>query len=325
MSPERSTNRGEFGSWRGIRPPVPSGEGSLFYPPFECSATGGDTIAIGGGALYVSRNNGSSWTRRPFPSAATASALYVPNADNVYVGTTGGSVLQTRWTGSSWTTLTALTAPRLGASVSDLHVDPNDLSRMWATYRTVGGGRVFISSDGGTTWTDRSAGLPGLPINAVEVDPWNRNRAWVAADLGVYETRDRGASWTDYSNGLPNMFVGDLLLHPHARVLRAATRNRGVWEIPVDGWMTRPICGRQWTGTLAGNRSGRWYTFRWPATWHVVWTIMPTTPRPGGPQLTWDVHVERADAEYVTYWITVRNLTPDPVTFEGRYSILSRY
>ena len=30
-------------------------------------------------------------------------------------------------------------------------------------------------------------------------------------------------------------------------------------------------------------------------------------------------------AEYVTYWITVTNLTADPVAFEGRYCILSRY
>lgn len=325
MSPQRSTSRGDFGSWSSVYPPVPSGEGSLFYPPLECSATGGDTVAMGGGALYVSRNNGSAWTRLPFPSAATASALHIPNAENVYVGTTDGRVLHTRWTGSSWTALAALTTPRSSAVVSDLYIDPSNLSRMWATYRTVGGGRVFVSDNGGSSWTDRSAGLPSLPINAVEVDPWNRNRVWVAADLGVYETRNSGASWADFSNGLPNMYVGDLLFHPHARVLRAGTRNRGVWEIPVDGWMTRPICGRQWTGTLAGNQTRRWFTFNWPATWHVVWTIMPTTPRRGAPQVSWDVHVERADAEHVTYWITVRNLTPHPVTFEGRYCILSRY
>ena len=48
MSPERSTTAGNFGSWTWIAPPVPAGEGSPFYPPFECSASGGDTIAIGG-------------------------------------------------------------------------------------------------------------------------------------------------------------------------------------------------------------------------------------------------------------------------------------
>jgi hypothetical protein len=108
-------------------------------------------------------------------------------------------------------------------------------------------------------------------------------------------------------------------------VLRAGTRNRGLWEIPVDGWMTAPVSGVQFTGTLGANQMQRWFTFNWPAPWHVIWTFMPTSPRPGAPQISWSVQVERASTEYATYWLTVTNLTPDPVTFEGRYSILSRY
>jgi hypothetical protein len=52
---------------------------------------------------------------------------------------------------------------------------------------------------------------------------------------------------------------------------------------------------------------------------------MPTSPKPGAPQVTWSTQVERASSEYATYWISVTNLTADPVTFEGRYCILSRY
>jgi photosystem II stability/assembly factor-like uncharacterized protein len=326
MSPERSGNGGGFGSWTWIGPPVPSGEGSLFYPPLECSATNGNTIAIGGDRVYVSRNNGAAWTPLAFPGGGRASAMYVPNADSLYVGTTDGRVFRSRWAGAAWSGLTALTTPRANAFVSDLYVDPANANRIWATYSRIGGGRVYRSDDGGATWLDRTtSALPGLPLNAIQVDPANANRAWVAADLGVYETRDGGASWRDFSNGLPNMFVGDLLYHPHARVLRAGTRNRGVWEIPVDGWITQPVCGVQWRGSLTANQTRRWFTFNWPATWHIVWTVMPTTPRPGGPQLSWTTQVERANAEFATYWITVRNLTPDPVSFEGRYCILSRY
>jgi ligand-binding sensor domain-containing protein len=325
MSPERSGSAGNFGSWTWIAPVVQGGEGNLFYPPFETSATNGDTIAIGGGALYVSRDNGTNWTRLAYSSNVVSSALYIPNADNVYVGTTNGQIFQTQWNGANWTTLTALTTPRSGAYVSDLFVDPNNLSRLWATSRRVGGGRVFRSENGGSSWLDLTTGLPELPINAIEVDPENANRIWVAADLGVYQSLDGGNSWTDFSNGLPNMYVGDLLFHPHARVLRAGTRNRGVWEIPVDGWMTQPICAIQFTGSLQGNQTGRWFTFNWPATWHMLWTVMPTTPLPGSPQVSWKVEVERTNAEYVTYWIVVTNLTPAPVSFEGRYCILSRY
>jgi len=325
MSPERSTTGGAFGSWTYIPPTLPAGEGSLFYPPFECSSTNGDTIAIGGDALYASRNNGAAWTRIAFPSAARSSALEIPNADNLYVGTTDGRIYRTTWNGSAWPALTALTTPRAGAYVSDLFVDPANANRLWATYTTTGGGRVFRSDNAGVSWLDRSTGLPALPINAIDIDTRNANRAWVAADLGVYQTLDGGASWSNFSNGLPNAYVGDVIFHPHALVLRAATRNRGVWEIPVDGWMTVPVCGTQFTGTLQGNETRRWFTFNWPATWHMIWTVMPTTVRPGAPQVTWKVAVERASAEFVTYWITVQNLTPDPVNFEGRYCILSRY
>jgi len=325
MSPERSTTRGDFGSWTWIAPPVPAGEGSLFYPPFECSATGGDTVAMGGDALYLSRSNGTDWVRLAFPTTGRSSALYIPNVDTVYVGMTDGRLFRTQWNGAAWPTLTALTTPRSGAYVSDLFVDPNNTNRLWITSTTMGGGRVFRSDNGGASWTDRTTGLPALPITAIEIDSRNPNRVWVAADLGVYQSWDGGASWTDFSNGLPNAYVGDLVFHPHALVLRAATRNRGLWEIPVDGWMTQPSCGVQWTGSLAGNETRRWFTYRWPATWHVVWTVMPTTPKPGAPQATWMVQVERGDAEYVTYWITVTNLTPDPMNFEGRYCILSWY
>jgi hypothetical protein len=42
-----------------------------------------------------------------------------------------------------------------------------------------------------------------------------------------------------FSNGLPNAIIGDLLLHPaeknaKTRILRAATRSRGVWEVDLS-------------------------------------------------------------------------------------------
>ncbi|MGK7906077.1 MAG: hypothetical protein AB4040_02455 [Synechococcus sp.] len=265
MSPERSTSRGNFGTWTFIPPPVPSGEGSLFYPPFETSATNGDTIAMGGDALYVSRNNGSSWTRLTYPSRARASAMYIPNADRVYVGTTSGQIFRTEWNGLNWAALTALITPRSNAYVSDLFVDPNNLLRMWATHRTVGGGRVFRSDNGGSSWSDRTAGLPGLPINAIAIDPTNDGRIWVAADLGVYQSLDGGATWSDFSNGLPHMVVGDILFHPSNRLLRAGTRNRGIWEISVDGTPPLPeleINGQEVLGAINFAGESDLYTFR---------------------------------------------------------------
>lgn len=79
----------------------------------------------------------------------------------------------------------------------------------------------------------------------------------------------------------------------------------------------------QFTGTLAPGASNRWFTFNWPAAWHVVWYVVPTSPRTGAPQVDWDVAVERASTTHCTYWITVKNLTNQTVTFEGRYAVLN--
>ena len=81
--------------------------------------------------------------------------------------------------------------------------------------------------------------------------------------------------------------------------------------------------GLQFTGSLAPNQTQKWFTFGWNAANHIVWYMMPITPKSGAPELQWTVGVERANATQVTYWITVTNLTNVAITFEGRYAILS--
>ena len=80
--------------------------------------------------------------------------------------------------------------------------------------------------------------------------------------------------------------------------------------------------GIQFTGTVAASSSATWFTFRWPAHWHVVWTVVPTTPKLGGPQISWDVKVERADDAFITYWVTITNHTSEEVGIEARYAVL---
>jgi hypothetical protein len=81
--------------------------------------------------------------------------------------------------------------------------------------------------------------------------------------------------------------------------------------------------GVQWTGTLGPGASNCWFTHSWATSWHVVWYMMPTSPQPGAPEIDWDVAVERANDTQCTYWITVKNLTSNTITFEGRYAVLS--
>ncbi|HEV2746477.1 MAG TPA: hypothetical protein VGW34_04170 [Allosphingosinicella sp.] len=320
MGMERSTTRGDFGSFSFIGPSVPAGYDALFYPPMEVN---GATVAQAGQSVFVSRNSGSGWAEVALPGGL-ATALHVPTADLVFVGTKAGRLFRIRWLGSAWSSAQPLANPRPGAWISDINASA-DGNRLWATSSTINGGRVFLSMDAGSTWTNRTAGLPNLPVNAVEVDPANANRLWVAADIGVYQSLDAGLSWSVFGAGLPNVLVADLLLHPSARLLRVGTRNRGVWEIPVDGASTeQSLFGVQFSASIPANSTRRWSSPNWPASWQVFWSVMPITVAPGAAQLQCKVQVERSSASHVTYWIEVKNLIGRSVDFEGRYAILSR-
>ncbi len=87
-----------------------------------------------------------------------------------------------------------------------------------------------------------------------------------------------------------------------------------------------PVCpsrlGVQFSGSVPASTTRRWFTHSWPADCHVEWTVVPTTVRAGAPQVSWDVHAERASTGFVTYWISITNLTAAQVGIEARYAVL---
>ena len=81
--------------------------------------------------------------------------------------------------------------------------------------------------------------------------------------------------------------------------------------------------GLQFSGTVPGRSSRRWFTHSWNPAWHVVWTVVPRTVGAGGPQIEWDVAVERTSATATTYWITIRYVSPSDVEIEARFEVLN--
>jgi photosystem II stability/assembly factor-like uncharacterized protein len=225
VSLERSANKGT--TWTDLNPPNVA---SLFYPPVEVF---GATVAIGATSLLITRTGAAPWQTIPLGLGANevSSAMREIDANTILVGTNLGGMIRVAWNGTSWKK-TQLASPA-ARYISCIAVDPSNPQRVWLTISQVGGGQVYRSDNGGTSWINTSSGLPGIPFNAVVVDPADFKRIWVAADVGVYQTLDLGASWSLFSTGLPNALVVDLLLHKQDRMLVCATRNRGAWAIPV--------------------------------------------------------------------------------------------
>jgi hypothetical protein len=109
---------------------------------------------------------------------------------------------------------------------------------------------------------------------------------------------------------------------PFCAVCRRAIRDRLRPHLPAA--LPAATRGVQFTGTLAASETRRWFTYDWPACWHVVWTVEPQSPVTPGPGVRWRVQVERASRERLTYWISITNLTSNPLEVEARYEILAK-
>jgi photosystem II stability/assembly factor-like uncharacterized protein len=231
MYMERSTSRGDPQSWQNVTPPGTDNIRKLFYPPLEVNE---EIVAKAGEIVYISSDGAGNWKSVPLPQVpdgpSVASALGIPTKDRLLAGTIWGDVFRIDRSGAGWGNPTKLTRPVKGW-ISDLLVDPDLPHRYWVTFSSPGA--VYRSDDDGGSWTEMTANLPQIPVNAIVTDPADRDRVWVACDVGVFESRDARGSWSVFGTGLPNALAEDLLFYEPDRLLRVGTRSRGVWEAAV--------------------------------------------------------------------------------------------
>ncbi len=84
-------------------------------------------------------------------------------------------------------------------------------------YTGANSGKLYVTSNGGGSWTDRSAGLTGW-IGDIAIDPTNPNRAFVCIQTygvpHVYATTTGGLVWTDISGNLPDVSCSAIAVNP---------------------------------------------------------------------------------------------------------------
>ncbi len=180
----RSDDGGQ-GSLVSISPPS---NDFAFIAPYALAPTNPDRIYAAGTQVFHSSNRGDTWTVTnggaqidPAGNLALALTVAPSNAEVVYV----------------------TTAPNLTAA-GNFPGPPN----------------VFVTTNGGAGWTQRTAGLPDRFYTDIAVHPAHPNVAFVTASgFGsghVFRTDDFGAGWTDISAGLPDIPVSSLVIDPLA-------------------------------------------------------------------------------------------------------------
>ena len=223
-------------AWRDASPPVGKKYPALFYPPMDASET---VVSKAGSTVWVSDDEGLNWVEISLPTSGQdppdlATALNLLAGKAIFVGMRSGRLWRIDRGAAGWDAAVPTALGQLGnAYVSDMCIVGASAKTIWATSSRLGAPRVFVSSDAGKTFVNRTGNLPDVAVNAVTVDSSFPDTAYVGTDRGVYRTTDGGKHWDDISNGLPNAIVGCLVVHAASRTLRAGTRSRGAWELDL--------------------------------------------------------------------------------------------
>lgn len=167
-------------------------------------------------------------------------AVAESDSNRIYACSTGGNVYRSNDNGvtNPWTVVSA-GLPAAGAT--DIVVAHNDKDRVAVTFGGTGHGHVYLSTNGGTAWTNVTGNLPDVPTSAFAFDPINANTFYAGTDVGVFRTIDGGASWQAFDNGMPNAMVTDLTVDRIGNLLIASTFGRGMYKVGISGAMVPSV------------------------------------------------------------------------------------
>ncbi len=187
-------------------------------------------------AVFKSLNNGTNWERYMLTAETGevhAIAVAASNTDIVYAGGRYDPEENWQWHAKLFKTTNGGaewfgTGADINASnITSLLIDPENSSRIYAgTERG-----VYVSSDGGTSWTEPSL---NSTVRCIVLDPANRLKLFMGTSNGVYQSLDGGESWNQINNGLTNMDVQSMDFDAANGILYAGTNGGGVFRYTVS-------------------------------------------------------------------------------------------
>lgn len=178
-----------------------------------------------GGYTKVYRLNGTSWVGSTTTFTSNVENVIVdPSNNNIMYVSDGSKLYKSTDKGNVFTEL--YTFP---TTVNNILVHSSNSSIIYAITQGTGG-LVYQSSNGGTTFTSISNGLPAIGKNVIAHQNLSTNPLYVGTTLGVYYKDDTLSAWEPFDTNLPNVSVTDLEINSIDNNITAATYGRGIWR-----------------------------------------------------------------------------------------------
>jgi hypothetical protein len=197
--------------------------------------------------VYVSNQFGGAWQYRgdPFNNTISEAAIAENNSDIILVAR-GASIKKSTDAGVTYTNI--YRSPLPSYTITDIAFDPKDDETFILTYNRYqnDGKKVFITRDGGNTWSNITYNLGDMPIRGAVIDHTNASNIYLAAEIGVFTKPMNGTTWVLHNPGLPNSTIKELEVVNGSNTLRAAVWGRGLWEYTLVGRQNYPAITQTW-------------------------------------------------------------------------------
>lgn len=156
----------------------------------------------------------------------------------LYVGTVAGSIYYTDDAWATTPTFTATTGSMNAGSITSIYSHKGTdtvlvtLGNYGSTFKN-----IYVSTDNGSTWTNKEGSLPDMPVRDIVMNPANVNEVLIATEIGVYGTTNFWSStptWNSYTQGMGAVRVMQLKFRAADKMILAVTHGRGLFT--SDAW-----------------------------------------------------------------------------------------
>ena len=149
----------------------------------------------------------------------------------LFIGTQSGRVYRVD-NANQYPVVTEITSDNFPtAYVSCIEVGQSE-EQLLVTFSNYGVASVWLTSDGGSSWTNVEGDLPDIPVRWAILHPDNENQALLATELGVWSTtvlNSTEVTWEQEIVGMANVRVDMLKLRKQDNTVLAATHGRGLF------------------------------------------------------------------------------------------------
>ena len=172
--------------------------------------------------------------------AGNVSAAHVSpyTANRVYFGTGIGGIIQVdnADVGTSIAGTLINGGSGMPAGYVNCVVTGSDDQHLMACFTNYGVQNIWVTTNGGTSWTACDGNLPDMPVRWALFHPDTDTKAFIATETGVWETdllNGAATVWTA-NNTFPNVRTDMIKYRASDRTIAAGTHGRGIWSATVN-------------------------------------------------------------------------------------------